>query len=69
MVEFRNGSVLLCRHKFYLIFLGQPILWNKEDTATLKVMFEATKKRCPEVAIKYLMTDDGTFYIIIMCNL
>ena len=33
---------------------------NKEDTATLKVMFEAIKKRCPDVAIKHLMTDDGT---------
>ena len=46
--------------------LGCPVAWlifNREDEATLTMLFKIAKVHCPNVSINTLMTDDGT-----VCN-
>ena len=45
--------------------LGCPIAWlisNREDEATLTMLFKTVKIHCPNASINTLMTDDGTVY-------
>ena len=45
--------------------LGCPIAWlisNREDEATLTMVFKTVKIHCPNASINTLMTDDGTVY-------
>lgn len=45
-----------------LYHTGCPVAWmisNREDEATLTLLFKTVKIHCPEAKIKTLMTDDG----------
>ena len=52
---------MLCIHTH----LGCPVAWlisNREDEATLTMLFKTVKVHSPNTSINTLMTDDGTVY-------
>ena len=75
--EFHNGMIApLQTNKLHVVYihthLGCPVAWlisNREDEATLTMLFKTVKVRCPNASVNTLMTDDGTAYTTVIFEL